>query len=76
MPWIVLKMLAEKGGRAALNLPIPVSLRILIKWSKHDRKDDLHIVADKVAEVFVVPEVKSTLGDLSSESQVVRRWAF
>jgi hypothetical protein len=53
-----------------------VSLGVLVKRGKHDREDGFHIIANKVTEVFVVPEVKSTLGDLSSESQVVRRWAF
>lgn len=40
-----------------LNVPVPVTFRVLIEWLKHDWQDDFDIVADEVAEVFVVPEV-------------------
>ena len=39
------------------GIPIPVTLGVLIKGSKHDRKDDVNIVADEVAEILIVPEI-------------------
>lgn len=45
-------------------IPIPVALGVLVQRSEHDRKDNLDIVTDEVAEVLIVPEVESTLGDL------------
>lgn len=39
-------------------------LGVLIQRRKHNRKDGLHVVTHKVAEVLVVPEVKGTFGDL------------
>lgn len=41
-----------------------MSLGILIERSKHNGQNNLHIVADQIAEVLVVPEVKSTFCDL------------
>jgi hypothetical protein len=41
-----------------------MALRVLVQRSEHDRQDDFNVVANKVAEVFVVPEVKRTFGDL------------
>ena len=46
------------------NAPVPMSFRILVKWSKHDGQDDFDVVAHEVAKVFVVPEVQCALGDL------------
>jgi len=51
-------------AREKVNLPVPVSLGVLIQWSEHDRQDDLDIVTDKVAEILVVPEVEGALGNL------------
>jgi len=45
-------------------LPIPMPLRIFVQRREHDREDDVDIVTDKVAEVLVVPEIKSSLGNL------------
>lgn len=41
-----------------------MALGVLIQRGKHDRENDLNIVADQVAEVLVVPEVKSPFSDL------------
>jgi hypothetical protein len=41
-----------------------VALRVLIQRCKHDRKNDIDIVADQVAEVLIVPEIESSLGNL------------
>lgn len=41
-----------------------MSLGILVQRRKHDWKDCFHVVAHKVAEVLIVPEVERTLGDL------------
>jgi hypothetical protein len=41
-----------------------VSLGVLVQRGEHDREDSLHIIADEVAEVFVVPEVESALSNL------------
>ena len=46
-----------------VSLPVPVSLRVFVKRFEHDGQDDVHVVTDKVAEVFVVPEVERTLSD-------------
>jgi hypothetical protein len=43
-----------------------MALRVLIKRSEHDREDGFHIIADEVAEVFVVPEIESALSNLVS----------
>ena len=47
-----------------IGLPVPVSLRVFIKRFEHDGQDDVHVVTDKVAEVFVVPEVERTFSNL------------
>jgi hypothetical protein len=44
--------------------PVPVSLGVFVERRKHDRQDHFHIVADKVAEILVVPEVQRTFRDL------------
>jgi hypothetical protein len=41
-----------------------MSFRVLIEWRKHDWEDDLDVVADKIAEVLVIPEVKGSFCDL------------
>jgi hypothetical protein len=41
-----------------------MTLRVLIERCEHNRQDNLHIVANQVAKVFVVPEVQCALGDL------------
>ena len=41
-----------------------MALRVLVKRSEHDWQDDLNIVADEVAKVFIVPEVQGTFCDL------------
>lgn len=67
MLWIVLdKRLAhiEVSRICRSNSPVPVSLRVLVKGRKHKRENRLHVVAHKITEVLVVPEVQSTFGDL------------
>jgi hypothetical protein len=44
-----------------------MSFRILIEGSKHDWKDSLDIVADKIAKVLIVPEVERTFRNLNQE---------
>jgi len=46
------------------DLPVPVTLGVLIQGRKHDRENDVDIVADQIAEVLVIPEIKSSLGNL------------
>jgi hypothetical protein len=41
-----------------------VSLRILVERRKHDWQNDFHVIADEIAEIFIVPKVKRTLCDL------------
>lgn len=67
MPCIVLYTISTSFIRAEASfkyVPIPMAFGVLIQWSKHDGKNNLHIVAYEVAEVFVVPEVQCALGDL------------
>jgi hypothetical protein len=45
-------------------LPVPVSLRVLIQRREHDGQNDFNVVADKVTEILVVPEVECSLGNL------------
>lgn len=49
------------------DLPIPMAFRVLVERCEHDREDDFNIVADKVAKVFVVPEIESTLCNLEND---------
>lgn len=54
-------------------LPVPMALRVLVKRSEHDRENGFYIIADEVAEVFVVPEIESALSNLvSNEDQEIR----
>jgi hypothetical protein len=41
-----------------------VALGVLVKRGKHNWQNDLDVVANEIAEVFVVPEVQRSLGDL------------
>jgi hypothetical protein len=41
-----------------------VALGILVQRRKHYGQDYFHVVADEVAEIFIVPEVESTLSHL------------
>lgn len=41
-----------------------MTLGVLVKGREHDREDNLHVVADEIAEILVVPEVKGPLGNL------------
>ena len=41
-----------------------MTLRVLIERREHDREDDFDVVTDQVAEIFVVPEIECSLGDL------------
>jgi hypothetical protein len=45
-------------------LPVPVALRVLVQRSEHDGQDNLDVVTNKIAEVFVIPKVQSSLGYL------------
>lgn len=56
-----------------------MTLGVLIKWRKHDRQDDLNIVANKVAEVLIVPEVQRSLRNLEMWAgdrlgELVEKW--
>ena len=44
--------------------PVPMAFRVLVERCEHDREDDFYIVTDKVAKVFIVPEIEGTLCDL------------
>ena len=66
IPWIVL-CFVSLGGMVSLvrgNTPVPVSLRVLVKRCKHDWQNDVDVITNKVAEVFVVPEIERTFSDL------------
>ena len=41
-----------------------MTFRVFVERSKHNWKNDLDVVADEVAEVFVIPEIESSLCDL------------
>lgn len=41
-----------------------MTFRVLIEWLKHDWQDDFNVVANEIAEVFVVPEVQCSLRNL------------
>lgn len=45
-------------------LPVPMAFRILVQRREHDREDDFHVIADEIAEIFIVPKVKSPLRHL------------
>lgn len=45
-----------------------MSFRILVQWRKHYWQYGLNIITDQVAEVFIVPEVECSFGDLTLES--------
>lgn len=65
MPWMVLCGLVNSTRRVhKFDIPVPVTFGILVERRKHDGQDSLHVVADQVAEVLVVPEVQGTLGHL------------
>jgi hypothetical protein len=44
-----------------------VALGILEQRREHDWQNDLNIIADQVAKIFIVPEVERTLGDLEQK---------
>jgi hypothetical protein len=65
MPCIVLRSISVKEiTTKQAAIPVPVALRVLIQRRKHNRQNDVDIVADQIAEVLVVPEVERSLGDL------------
>jgi hypothetical protein len=41
-----------------------MSLGVFVQRSEHNREDGFHIIADEIAEIFVVPEIEGTLGNL------------
>lgn len=45
-------------------LPVPMSLGVLVERCEHDGKDDINVVADQVAEILIIPEIESPLGNL------------
>ena len=47
-----------------MDSPIPMSFRIFIKGLEHDGQDHFHVVADKIAEVFIVPKIQCSLRNL------------
>lgn len=51
------RQVVEWDENSGSYLPVPMALGVLVKRSEHDREDGFHIIADEVAEVFVVPEV-------------------
>jgi hypothetical protein len=51
------------------DIPVPMTLRVLVQWRKHDRKDHFHVVADKIAEVLIIPEVERSLRNLNGQSE-------
>lgn len=58
----------ERGNKAERHIqdvPIPMALGVFIQRRKHDRQDSLDIVANQVAEIFIVPKIQSPLSNLS-----------
>ena len=47
-----------------MNRPVPVTFRVFVEWLEHDGQYRLNVVADEIAEILVVPEVKCALGYL------------
>lgn len=41
-----------------------MSFRVLIEWRKHYRKNDLDVVAHKIAKVLVIPEIQGSFSNL------------
>jgi len=54
-----------------INLPVPMSFRVLVQRCKHDRQDRFNVVTNKVAEVLVVPEVQRSFGNLLQVSMKI-----
>jgi hypothetical protein len=59
----------KQDGKA---VPVPMTFRILVERREHYRQDGFDVVADQVAEVFVVPEVERSLGDLALQSAMLQ----
>ncbi|MCV5090294.1 hypothetical protein OFC13_27045, partial [Escherichia coli] len=67
MPWMVLFSVSRDTSKYVMlfkHVPIPMSLGVFVERSEHDGENDLDIVAHEIAEVLVVPEIQSSLGDL------------
>lgn len=48
----------ERSARVVQgDIPVPVALRIFVERGKHNRQYDLNVIADEIAEVFIVPEI-------------------
>ena len=48
-----------------------MTLRVFVEWCKHNGEDNLDIVRDQVAKVFVVPEIQGSLSDLQAIRLIV-----
>lgn len=57
-------MLDNDSRANRVDLPVPVILGILVKWSKHYWQYSLNIVSNKVAEILIVPEIQGSFRDL------------
>lgn len=39
------------------DIPIPMALGVFVQRRKHDGQDSFNVVADQVAEIFVIPKI-------------------
>ena len=56
-----------RGSQIIINLPVPMALGVLIQRREHNRQNDLHVVANEVTEVFIVPEIERSFRDLDEQ---------
>ena len=50
-----------------MDLPVPMTLGVLVERCEHDWENDLNIIADQVTEVLVVPEIQGSFCDLKDD---------
>ena len=53
-----------------------MALGVLVERCKHYGEYNLDIVADEVAEIFVVPKIQSTLSNLSRSISMLARYVM
>jgi len=49
-----------------------MTFRIFVEWCEHYRQYGFDVVADQIAEVFVIPEVERSFGNLAPESAMLQ----
>jgi hypothetical protein len=62
--WVDLHKHLHSVVHHAVDSSIPMSLGVFVERSEHDRENSFHIITDEIAEIFIVPEIEGTLGNL------------